>query len=401
MGTTNSRIYRKVVLKANKIKPDGSGEGPLWLRITMDRKAYFISLGKFVHPDYWDAEKGVVLKGAGNAQKLNHFITQELNKIDRIILDLENDDKEVSFERIKKLYISDGKLDFIEFCREEIALRKGELSPRTIEDHLSILGKIEQYQAKIKISTIGSAWLTQFEHYLRNTLGNGDNTVATNTKFVRTYFNRAVSAGFCKKKEINWRVSFTNGDRNPLTKAELSALYRLFENAARVEGLNENENENTNRLDVLRSFLFPCFAGGLRFSDIRRLKWKRIEVGENGKSRLHVRTSKTGEKVYIPLSTKALALLPHRTTDERLVFVTYGNKWTNRLLQEVFQLAGIKRKATFHYSRHTFATVSLSLKMNKQVIKRIMGIRSDKVMDIYGKIVDDLVEEEMEKWESV
>lgn len=369
---------------------------PIYLRITIDRKSNLIHLGKFVHPDFWDAESNnPVRKGAGNAQKLNHYIHQERNKIDRIILDLENDDKEISFEKIKKLYQSDGRLDFIEFCRNEIALRKGELSPRTLEDHNYILGKIEHYQAKIKISAIDFAWLTQFEHYLRNTLGNSDNTVATNIKFVRTYFNRAVKGGFCKKKEIDWNVNFRNGDRNPLTKAELSALYKLFENAARIEELNEN------RLDVLRCFLFPCFAGGLRFSDIRRLKWKRIEVGENGKVRLHIRTSKTGEKVYVPLSTKAMALLPHRTTDDRLVFVTYGNKWTNRLLEEVFQLAGIKRKATFHYSRHTFATVSLSLKMNKQVIKRIMGIRSDKVMDIYGKIVDDLVEEEMEKWESI
>jgi integrase/recombinase XerD len=400
MGTTKSnRIYRKVVLKANKIKAGGKGEGPIWIRITIDRKPHFISLGKFVHPDFWDAEKGVVLKGAGNAQKLNHFIIQEINKIDRIILDLENDDKEVSFEKIKKLYVSDGKLDFIEFCRAEIALRKGELSPRTIEDHNYILGKLEKYQAKIKISAIDFSWLTSFEHYLRNTLGNGGNTVATTVKFVRTYYNRAVKGGLCKKKEIDWNISFTNGDRNPLTKAELSALYQLFENT--VTGQNAPiEEMNANRLDVLRCFLFPCFAGGLRFSDVRRLKWKRIETGENGKRRLHIRTSKTGEKVYVPLSPKALKLLPGRLSDEDLVFQTYDNKWTNRLLEEVFKLADIKRKATFHYSRHTFATVSLSLKMNKQVIKRIMGIRSDKVMDIYGKIVDDLVDEEMQKWDA-
>jgi hypothetical protein len=153
MGTTkSSRVYRKVVLKKNKTTQ--SGEAPLYLRLTIDRTSRFVSLGKYVHPSFWDEERGVVLKGGNNSQKLNHFINQERNKIERIILDLENQDKLLTFDAILKEYKARNKMDFIAFCKSEIPSRKGELSDRTINDHLSILRKVEGYQKSIKLHEI-------------------------------------------------------------------------------------------------------------------------------------------------------------------------------------------------------------------------------------------------------
>ena len=67
------------------------------------------STGTRLNPKY------EVLKGAGNAQKLNFFIKREKLKIDQLILDLQNDEKEVTFEKVRKLYITDSSSDFIEF----------------------------------------------------------------------------------------------------------------------------------------------------------------------------------------------------------------------------------------------------------------------------------------------
>jgi integrase len=393
MGNTKSvRVYRKVVLMLNKINPEGTGEGPLYLRLTIERKRKYISLGKYVHPNLWEEKSSKVLKGAGNASKLNHFITQELNKIDRIILDLENSEKEITFEAILKEYKTTGRADFIEFCKTEIELRKGELSARTISDHHSILRKVEAYQKSIKFHAINFEWLTHFEHYLRNKLGNGDNTVAGNIKFIRTYYNRAFKKCLCKKTDIEWGVKFEDGDRVPLTKNELQKLYNLWESDLLEESLQ----------NVLRYFLYPCYAGGLRFNDIRKLRWDKLEDNDSGTGiRMKVRTSKTGAFVYVPIKGKALNLLPGRGSDNSLVFKTYNNKITNRKLAEIFDIAGIKRKATFHYSRHTFATIALTLKIPKEVIMKLMGIRQERVINIYAKIVDDLVDQEMEKWEMI
>jgi integrase len=263
MGATKSvRVYRKVVLRESKIKFGSSGQATLYLRITIDRVSKFISLGKFVHPDLWDKDSSKVLKGGNNSAKLNHFINQELNKIDRILLDLENQEKQVSFETVLKEYKATGKTDFTDFCRSEIELRKGELSPRTVSDHHSILRKVEAYQKPIKLHSINFEWLSHFEHYLRNTLGNGNNTVAGNIKFIRTYYNRAVKNGLCKKTDIEWGVKFEDGERVTLSKTELQTLYSLWETNILEESLQ----------NALRYFLYPCYCGGLRFSDVRKLR---------------------------------------------------------------------------------------------------------------------------------
>jgi integrase len=244
---------------------------------------------------------------------------------------------------------------------------------------------VESYQKLIKLHEINYEWLRKFEYHLRNKLENGDNTVAGNIKFIRTYLNRAVKKGLCKRADIDWQVKFGDGDRAPLTKQELQKLYSLWER-------NELEESLQN---VLKYFLFPCYGGGLRFNDIRKLRWSMIE-GE----KMKVKTGKTGAYVFVPLPGKTFRLLPDREEGAVLVFKTH-NKITNRKLGEIFKLAGIDRKATFHYSRHTFATIALTLRIPKGVIMKLMGIRNEKVMAIYAKIVDELVEDEMKKFEMI
>jgi integrase len=121
---------------------------------------------------------------------------------------------------------------------------------------------VEGYQKSIKLHKITYEWLRKFEYHLRNNLENGDNTVAGNIKFIRTYLNRAVNKGHCKRTDIDWQVKFEDGDRVPLTKQELQRLYLLWER-------NELEESLQN---VLRYFFFPCYGGGLRFNDVRKLR---------------------------------------------------------------------------------------------------------------------------------
>ncbi len=63
-NTKSTRVYRKAVLMLDKIKLGGSGEAPLYLRITIDRKRKHIALGKYIHPDFWD-KRAARLKGVG------------------------------------------------------------------------------------------------------------------------------------------------------------------------------------------------------------------------------------------------------------------------------------------------------------------------------------------------
>jgi site-specific recombinase XerD len=55
------------------------------------------------------------------------------------------------------------------------------------------------------------------------------------------------------------------------------------------------------------------------------------------------------------------------------IFHTYADPVTNRLLKEVAIKCGIKKRLTFHISRHTFGTLFLERGGRVEVLKELMG----------------------------
>ena len=52
------------------------------------------------------------------------------------------------------------------------------------------------------------------------------------------------------------------------------------------------------------------------------------------------------------------------------------------------EAAGIKKHITYHCSRHTAATMWLTLGANLYVVSKLLGHRSIKVTEVYARIVD-------------
>ena len=50
--------------------------------------------------------------------------------------------------------------------------------------------------------------------------------------------------------------------------------------------------------------------------------------------------------------------------------------------------AGIKKKITFHTSRHTFATMLLTLGADLYTVSKLLGHSSIKTTQIYAEVVD-------------
>lgn len=112
---------------------------------------------------------------------------------------------------------------------------------------------------------------------------------------------------------------------------------------------------------VKQAYLFSCFCG-LRISDIISLKWKDVFV-DRGQYRLAVSMQKTKEPIYLPLSPEALKWMPERgeKTSEDHVFDLPIPTMINTLLKSWAKAAGIDKRFSFLTSRHTFATMMLTL----------------------------------------
>lgn len=137
---------------------------------------------------------------------------------------------------------------------------------------------------------------------------------------------------------------------------------------------------------VKRAFLFCCLTG-LRFSDVKQIKGKSI-VTINGYKMLSFKIKKTDKMHHLFLSNVALSFLPAQYEEDTTLFPLTGNDRSNKLLAQWVQTAGIHKRITFHCSRHTAATLSLSNGTPIAVVSRLLGHSMVSTTQIYAKIVD-------------
>ncbi len=143
---------------------------------------------------------------------------------------------------------------------------------------------------------------------------------------------------------------------------------------------------------VKEAFLFCCFSG-LRFSDIYKLTWGEIKIGQDGDARLETRMKKTKKDIYIPLSENALNWLPERNgaPDTSRVFYLLPDQPGNAdvRLRTLVKNAGITKRVSFHVGRHTFATLTLTYGADLYTVSKLLGHCNIRTTQIYAKIVDE------------
>ena len=141
---------------------------------------------------------------------------------------------------------------------------------------------------------------------------------------------------------------------------------------------------------VKKAFLFSCFTG-LRYSDVKSLRWSEIHTAADGKT-LYIEHDqvKTKSRVTIPLSDETLKWMPKREKEIDLVYheLRITATTVEVVLQEWMEDCQIDKHITYHCSRHTAATTLLTLGANLYVVSKLLGHSSIKMTEVYAKIVD-------------
>ena len=143
------------------------------------------------------------------------------------------------------------------------------------------------------------------------------------------------------------------------------------------------------REDVKRAFLFSCFTG-LRLSDVRSLTWGKIIKAPDGHTLyIRVRMQKTQKLLNVPLSKEALDCLYLKDdADEPIFTLPAGASNIERNLMKWMQNAKITKHITYHCSRHSFATMMLTLGADIYTTSKLLGHANVNTTSIYAKIVD-------------
>ncbi len=146
--------------------------------------------------------------------------------------------------------------------------------------------------------------------------------------------------------------------------------------------------------------MFCCFTG-LPYIDAKQLNESQLKTWTDGTLWLTLHRQKTKVPVNVKLLPMALAILKkyESTVSERggKLLPVYSNQKCNEFLKELASLCSIKKDITFHVARHTFATtVTLENGVPIESVSKMLGHTSVKTTQIYARITDTKVSNDME-----
>ena len=157
-----------------------------------------------------------------------------------------------------------------------------------------------------------------------------------------------------------------------------------------------------NDEQIKMAFLFACFCG-LRLSDVKDMKWKDIKFDADGGAVVSKVQVKTRQSIVVPLSANALMWLPDRgkAKDNEPVYDLPTHFTINRSVKKWAKDAQIEKNVTFHLSRHTFATILLTLGADIYTTSKLLGHKNLRTTQIYAEVVNKKKAEAVNLMDSV
>ncbi len=395
----------KVLLKKEKINKNG--EAPIYLRLIKDRKPKYISVGVKVKPKDWNEIQGKVRKSHKNSQRINNFIAHKIADAEAIALEMVTKSRYVSPKKIKENILGLSTTSFIDYFQQYVSSLKKEKKISTYDKAKTVFSKLTTYlEGKdLTFDEVDIHFLKKYEKYLAIDLNNSVNTIHSNLKIFRKLFNDAIREDIFpveKNPFLKFRLKTEKTTKEFLTEDELF----------RMENLDLSKNPTLDKHRDL--YVFACYAGGLRISDILQLKWRQYDG-----LRLLLKTQKTKKDISIKLPSKAKEIiekyniedtkensyifpfLPNGIEkDKEKLFKAISSKTAhvNKNLKKIAELSEINKNIHFHTSRHTFATRALRKGMRIEYVSSLLTHSSIKTTQIYAKIVNQDLDDAMDKY---
>lgn len=142
----------------------------------------------------------------------------------------------------------------------------------------------------------------------------------------------------------------------------------------------------TESSEIRKAFLFCCVTG-LRWCDVKVLKWKNIKIDSK---QMEVTQSKTGEVVTIPLNDTAIKLLGKAGKPDKDVFVLPTANAANKTLKAWVKRAKIEKAITWHNARHSFGTNLIFNDVDVLTASKLLGHTSMKHTQRYVKAAEEM-----------
>lgn len=391
-----------------KEKVDKNGLAPLVLRITVNRKLKRVFLNQKVSPKHWDAEGEKVKRGHPNSTRVNQYLVHKKSEAMNAARDLEIQEGRISPDKVKAAVKGESSISFLEYA-------EGYLNRLLVADKIgsydkakAVVSKVTQYlkSKDLMLDEVTVNWLRGYETYLRVIKKNSTNTIHSNMKVIRAILNQAIDEDLLK---------YAN---HPFHKYKLKweKVEKIFLTEDEINRLDELDLQPGSNLRLHRDmFIFACYVGGIRISDIIRLRHKNF-------SGTHVRivAQKTNDAVTVMVPNKGLEIISaysdKTVTAEEFMFPVLNSDFNildamgkfkmissktaqiNSSLKILADMAGIEKTISTHIARHTFATRALMIGIEVENLAKLMGHKKISQTLEYAKIVNEVLDNDMSKF---
>lgn len=314
--------------------------------------------------------------------KPKNYLEKEHNEETQLLAESIRAQKILDLQSRKHGFVSgvSGKIGFLEYFK--IIVEQKCDSKGNYGNWLSALKHLTNFckNKDVQLSKIDDLFLENFKVYLlTNKISSRSGKLSQNSAL--SYFNKiraALKEAYQTKMISENPVNRIKGikeketDRQYLTLEELQLLVKT----------------DCDYPILKEAFLFSSLTG-LRFSDIKALKWKNISFDSQNGYTIKFIQKKTKGLEHLPISEQAIKIIGDRKLDDELVFnnLIYS-AYHNKILHRWIEKAGIEKHITFHCARHTFATLQLTINTDIYTVSKLLGHRYLKTTEIYAKVID-------------
>ena len=372
-------------------------EGPLEVRVTIDRKPYYINTGIKVRKSEFKAETIVNRPDADALRARMNLIYKNINdEINNAIAERRAIDVADIKRRAWMLIADESSTSFLEWCRDQIAqLTHAE---GTLKHYQTMLTRLNDFNTIRRWKDLTVENIYKWDAYLHTipkpqsdgeikagkpTETISDAAIFNYHKCLKALLNRAVLFDRLQQNPYDrLKGKFKRGDRERidfLTDEEMAAFESLHPMAG-------------SKMSMARDlFVFQMFTG-LAYSDAQNFDisdYKLIDgVWKNTGERIKTGVAYTSQLLppVVEILEKYNWQVPH-----------LDNADYNRCLKALGMACGIERPLHSHMARHTFATWMLRHGIPIEHVSKMLGHTNITQTQRYAKIVAADIHDDFER----
>lgn len=371
-------MIKTAIIYDHKNRGKDYDERPLEIRVTIERKSYYINTGIKVRRSEWKA--GVIVNRPNSDQlntRLNIIYKNIENEVNACIEDGRAIDVADIRRRAWVAQMDESSTSLLDWLGEQVEMMT--FASGTLQHYRTMLLRLHEFDGirrwrDLTIENIykWDAWL----HKLPDQKGEGtisDGAIYNYHKCLKALLNRAVLFDRIKQNPYDrLRGKFKRGDKERID-------YLTEEEMAAFESLHPMPGTKMEKVRDL--FVFQLYTG-LSYADTQTFDiadYKQIDgVWKN-----------TGERIKTGVAYTSQLLPPVVEILQRygMKVPRIDNSEYNLLLKALGMACGIERPLHSHMARHTFATYMLRHGVPMEHVSKMLGHTNIKQTQRYAKIV--------------